>query len=178
MILSDVDLMAAIKGKRLLIEPFSDDTVRENGIDLRLADEIAHHKKGAEGFVMDPTDQKSIDSSYSMEKGKGSMILGPGEHVLLSTLELIGMPDDLIGFVELRSTWARHGLALPPTIIDAGFKGTVTLAVFNTAPYSIKLTPKQRFAHIVFAKTSSKVADTYAGSYSGQRGINIPKAVK
>jgi dCTP deaminase len=178
MILSDVDLMDAIKSKRLLIQPFSDDTVRENGIDLRLADEIAHHGSVKDDFVMDPSDEESIRKCFKVEKGSGSMVIKAGEHVLLSTHEYMEMPDDLVGFVELRSTWARHGLSLPPTIIDAGFKGTVTLAVSNNAPYSIALKPQQRFAHIVFVKTSSKVRKPYSGGYFEQRGIKIPKAVK
>ena len=178
MILSDVDLKGAIKNRRLVITPFEEEIVRENGIDLRLADEIARHKNENTDFLMDPTDQRSIDSSYQVEKGVNQLVISPGEHVLLSTYEFIEMPDDLVGFVELRSTWARHGLSLPPTIIDAGFKGTVTLAVSNNAPYRIALKPKQRFAHIVFVKTSSKVTNTYSGGYAEQRGIKIPKAVK
>jgi dCTP deaminase len=178
MILSDVDLMDAIKNKRLMIHPFSEDTVRENGIDLRLADEIAHHAGVKEDFLLDPSDEESIKKCFSVEKGAASMVLKSGEHVLLSTHEYIEMPDDLVGFVELRSTWARHGLSLPPTIIDAGFKGTVTLAVSNNAPYSIVLKPKLRFAHIVFVKTSSRVKNPYTGGYYEQRGIKIPKAAK
>ena len=178
MILSDVDLKEAIKNKRLVLTPFSEDTVRENGIDLRLADEIAHHDGASSDFVLDPADESSINKCYSIEKGVGTMVLKAGEHVLLSTYEYMEMPDDLVGFVELRSTWARHGLSLPPTIIDAGFKGTVTLAVSNNASYGIALKPRQRFAHIVFVKTSSKVNKPYAGGYSEQRGISIPKAVK
>jgi dCTP deaminase len=178
MILSDVDLLEAIRNKRLLIQPFSDDTVRENGIDLRLADEIAHHSGVGEDFLMDPSNEDSIRKCFRIEKGAGSMVVKAGEHVLLSTHEYMEMPDDLVGFIELRSTWARHGLSLPPTIIDAGFKGTVTLAVSNNAPYSIALKPQQRFAHIVFVRTSSKVKNTYSGGYFEQRGIKIPKAVK
>ena len=170
MILSDVDLMDAIKNKRLVLTPFSADTVRENGIDLRLADEIARHDGTGKDFVMDPTDDSSITKCYRIEKNLGTMVLKPGEHVLLSTHEYMEMPDDLVGFIELRSTWARHGLSLPPTIIDAGFKGTVTLAVSNNASYSIALKPQQRFAHIVFVKTSSKVKKPYAGGYFEREG--------
>ncbi|MEM3296699.1 MAG: hypothetical protein QXG73_01335, partial [Candidatus Micrarchaeaceae archaeon] len=83
-----------------------------------------------------------------------------------------------VGFVELRSTWARHGLSMPPTIIDAGFSGNVTLEVFNNAPYGILLKPKTRFAHIIFAATMNKVKNTYKGKYLGQRGIRLPKTIK
>lgn len=178
MILSDFDLMNMIKSKRLTIEPFSDDIVRENGIDFRLADEIAHHREMDKDFIMDPTNEDHIKASYEVLKRVKSIIIGPHEQVLLSTNEHISMPDDLVGIVELRSTWARHGLSMPPTIIDAGFHGTVTLEVNNNAPYRIALKPKQRFAHIIFLKTSSKVANIYSGSYNDQRGVKLPKALK
>ena len=41
MILSDFDLESLIKEKRLVIKPFKKDIIRENGLDLRLSNEIA-----------------------------------------------------------------------------------------------------------------------------------------
>ncbi|MGC8670072.1 MAG: dCTP deaminase [Candidatus Micrarchaeia archaeon] len=178
MILSDFDLLNMIRNGRLKIEPFDEEIVRENGIDFRLAEEVAHHKEMPNDFIMDPADENSISNSYLLAKDASSMIIGPHEQVLLSTYESISMPDDIAGIVELRSTWARHGLSMPPTIIDAGFKGTVTLEVFNNAPYKIKLRPMVRFAHVVFAKTTSKVQRPYSGIYNEQRGIKLPKVIK
>jgi dCTP deaminase len=85
------------------------------------------------------------------------------------------MPDNLMGFVELRSSWARHGLSMPPTIIDAGFKGDITLEVINHSTHNIALKPGVRFAHIIFAATMNRVKNTYSGKYLGQRGIRTPK---
>ncbi len=179
MILSDFDLLNFINSKRLKIEPFAADIVRENGIDFRLADEIAHHRDLGPDFVMDPSDEAMIASSYDVQKGQDKLIIKPHEQVLLSTIEYVEIPDDIVGIVELRSTWARHGLSMPPTIIDAGFKGTVTLEVINNAPNAICLRSSTRFAHIVFIKATSRVERSYAtGSYSGQRGIKLPKAIK
>ncbi len=103
------------------------------------------------------------------------MVLEPNEQVLLSTIEYLGLPNNIMGFVELRSTWARHGLSMPPTIIDAGFHGTITLEVVNNAPYKILLRSEQRFAHIIFAETSSSVKKPYSGTYMEQSGIKLPK---
>ncbi len=178
MILSDFDLMNMIKSKRLVIDPFVDGLVKENGIDLRLSDEIARQFKPSEDFVMDPTNEECVKSAYKLQKGMKQLTIDSHEHVLLSSMEYIGMPDDLVGLVELRSTWGRHGLSIPPTIIDVGFKGTITLEVVNNAPYKIMLKPGMRFAHAVFSKTSSKVEKIYLGTYNEQRGIKLPKAIK
>jgi dCTP deaminase len=178
MILSDFDLSSAIKGRRLIIEPFEQELVRENGIDLRLDDEVARHVVGDKDFVMDPSNEEHIKKSYKLEKKVTEIILDPKEQVLLTTYEQMEVPDDLMGFVELRSTWARHGLSMPPTIIDAGFVGNITLEVINNSPYKIKLRPMQRFAHIIFAKTSSRVNNVYSGQYKGQKGVRLPKVLK
>ncbi len=178
MILSDVDILNMVRTRRLVIRPFLREIVRENGIDCRLTDEIAHHALFEEGFVLDPTDKDHVGITYNVKKGQKSMVIEPHEQVLLSTHEYLEMPDDVAGFVELRSTWARHGLSMPPTIIDAGFKGTITLEVVNNAPYRIMLRPKQRFAHIIFEKLDSKTGSAYSGFYSGQRGIKLPQVLK
>ena len=178
MILSDVDILNMLRTKRLVIKPFAREIVRENGIDCRITSEVARHQPGNEGFVLDPANEEHIAMAYRIEKGKDGIVIGPHEQVLLSTHEYLEMPNDIAGFVELRSTWARHGLSMPPTIIDAGFRGTITLEVVNNAPYSILLRPKQRFAHIIFEKLDSKTGSRYSGFYSGQRGIKLPQVLK
>ena len=140
MILSDYDINGMIKMKRLVIKPFYNDMVRENGIDMRLAGEIAHHKDMGSDFVMDPmSSNEDIGKCFKIKKNAKEMVIASREQVLLTTSEYIEVPDDVAGFVELRSTWARHGLSMPPTIIDAGFKGTITLEVINNAPWHFSL---------------------------------------
>jgi len=179
MILSDFDLVNMLKEKRLIIKPFNKEIIRENGVDLRLAGEVGYHNPMlSEDFVVDPSKKEDIENEYIVEKNKKEIILQPKQQVLLSTIEYLKMPDNLIGFVELRSTWARHGLIMPPTIIDAGFEGTITLEVYNASIYKIKLKPKLRFAHIIFAVTMNRVKNTYKGSYSGQKGVFRPKVIK
>jgi dCTP deaminase len=178
MILSDFDIENMVKGKRLVIKPLHADTIRQNGVDLRLAPEIAHHSMLDSSKLIDPSNPKHVSSIYSIEKNVKSMELKPHEQVLLSTIEYLSVPKDIAGFVELRSTWARHGLSMPPTIIDAGFNGTITLEVINNAPYRLLLKPGQRFAHIVFIKTDNVASNGYKGHYSNQHGIRVPKVIK
>ncbi len=178
MILSDYDINGMIKMKRLVIKPFMDEIVRENGIDMRLSDEIARHVAKGPDYIMDPTNEDFIKECYRVEKNMKKMIVDSREQVLLSTHEYIEVPDDVAGFVELRSTWARHGLSMPPTIIDAGFKGTITLEVINNAPYKIMLRPNQRFAHVIFVKLMNRTSSAYKGFYSGQLGVKLPQVLK
>lgn len=92
-----------------------------------------------------------------------------GDFTLGVTREAITMPNDLMAFVQLRSTWARRGFMIPPTVIDAGFRGSITLEIakFGATEY---VPVGQRFAHVIFAKLSTPSAP-YAGKYQNQTGI-------
>ena|ERR1039458_5575996 len=96
--------------------------------------------------------------------------LGHGRFTLGVTRERVEVPNDLMAFVQLRSTWARHGIMLPPTIVDAGFQGTLTLEIASFADPAELLPVGERFVHLIFAKLCTPTAP-YAGKYQGQSGI-------
>ena len=92
-----------------------------------------------------------------------------GPFCLGCTREVFEIPDDLMAFVEIRSTWARRGFFLPPTIVDAGFRGNLTLEILRFDDNSID-PYQQRFAHLIFSKLTSP-NNPYKGKYQGQTGI-------
>ena len=107
-----------------------------------------------------------------MEKGD-SFIINPHEHVLLYTIEYLNLPEDIMGFVNLRSTFARTGLIVPPTIVDANFEGQLTIEVVGSE-FPVKINVGDRFLHVVFAKLTSPVEKPYIGKYQGQTGVQLP----
>jgi len=169
MILSDFDLWNYIRSGRLKIEPFTEDIVRENGLDLRIGGQIARFTRNNKTF-----DTRSSDPSdfYYFEEGQ-SFTIKQGEHVLLHTKEYLSLPKDLMGFVNLRSSYARIGLMIPPTIIDANFEGELTIELVG-GDFPVKLYEGDRFLHVVFARLSSIVERPYMGRYQGQRGVRLP----
>ncbi|MCD6094962.1 MAG: dCTP deaminase [Thermoprotei archaeon] len=177
MILSDFDLQGYIMSGRLVIKPFDEDILRENGIDLRIGGQIARLKRTDKVFDVMSFSKKPESHNYedffTIEEVE-EFIINPFEHVLITSLEYLELPNDLMGFVELRSTFARMGLIIPPTIIDAGFKGQITLEV-RGAPFPIKLKKGMRFAHVIFAKLMNPVLKPYRGKYFKQQGVTLPK---
>ncbi|MCY0868834.1 MAG: dCTP deaminase [Desulfurococcus sp.] len=172
MILSDWDIRVYIEKKLLVINPLLEDTIRENGVDLRFGNEFCRFKKT--NTVVD-TLRSSVDDVLECFKvGGEGFVVNPLEHVLTTTLEYVEFPSDLVGLVNLRSTFARYGLYIPPTVIDAGFKGNITIElVGSTIP--VKVYPGQRFLHLILARTSSPVYRPYSGKYQGQTGVTPPK---
>jgi dCTP deaminase len=179
MILSDYDIDNAIRAKRLVVKPLRNDAIRENSLDLRLGSEIAvRNKKFTQSFVFDPTNAEHIKDEFTVEEGLNKLVIPAGEQVLLSSEESIRISDDLMGFIALRSTFARHGLMIAPTIIEAGFEGNITLAVTNSAGCAIELKPGMKFAHVVLAQLMNKTMNPYKGSYLNQKGVWLPKVLK
>jgi dCTP deaminase len=178
MILSDFELKHMISSKRLTVEPLSEDTIQQNGIDLKINNEIAMGTKRDDAACIDATSSEDIKRFYEIIKSDdGIFILSPLRHYLLSTREHLELPNDLMGFCGLRSTFARLGFVSPLTIIDAGFSGTLTIESFYGGSSSIKIPVGCRFLHVVFARLTTQVDAPYRGHYQHQKGIKLPKAV-
>lgn len=178
MILSDFELKHMVSFKRLIIEPLSEDTIQQNGIDLKISEEIAMGTKRNDVACIDATSNEDIKKFYEIIKSDdGSFVLSPLRNYLLSTQEHLELPNDLMGFCGLRSTFARLGFISPLTIIDAGFNGTLTIESFYGGSTPIKIPVGCRFLHVVFAKLTSQVDAPYRGHYQHQKGIKLPKSV-
>lgn len=175
MILARGEILKLIKDGSLSIEPFTEDVVRENGLDLRVGNEYAIY--AFENQVIDPCELEYTRHLFSIVEAKdGRIIIPPRSFALLTTMEYVKFPRDVIGFCNLRSTLARYGLGIPPTIIDTGFEGNITIEVINNSGNYIILRPGMRFLHVVLAKTIGEAK--YEGKYLGQRGVTPPKGLK
>lgn len=139
--------------ERLIVSPLLDPKVQiqQGGIDLRLGgvflkgqlDRVTHHDPAV------PPSGKHADYQIRHVLLRQYLVLQPGEMILGSTLEYIVLPEDVVGFITLRSSWGRLGLSLStPAKINAGGRLSVTLGIFNQGPMPIKLYPGARFCHL------------------------------
>lgn len=171
MILGDRDLKYYLEKGWIIIDPLNPDSIRENGIDLRVGNQVARFNEIDE--VYDST--QDISKFYTVENGN-EFIINPHEHVLFTTLERIILPNDVMAFVNLRSSFARLGLLIPPTIVDAGFHGELTIEIFGSS-FPIKIKTGTRFIHLIFAKTLTPVENPYHGNYQGQVGVKLSQKI-
>lgn len=126
--------------------------------------------------IVDPYKQETIDDSLSMPQNL-PYIMPPLTRLLIHTQEIVRVPELYIGHVELRSTFARLGLILPPTYADPGFEGTLTLEVFNASQHSIIIHPNMHFAEMVLV--SAPFEPLYEGRYQGQGDeVVVAKAIE
>lgn len=97
------------------------------------------------------------------EYGTDSWTLTPGEFVLGSTVETVGIPADLVASVEGRSSWGRKGLTIHSTAgwVDPGFVGDLTLEISNEGNEPVTVEAGDRICQIVFHTLHSSAERPY-----------------
>ena len=103
---------------------------------------------------------------------RGDIILcsgTPGRFMLASTIEHFAVPDDVLGVVHDKSTWARLGLTVKNTVIEPGWRGYLTLELSNDSDVSIHVREGSPIAQIVFHLLDRPAERPYAGKYQDQK---------
>ncbi len=165
MILSDITLTEMLKTGELKISPLTDAQIQPASIDIRLGDTFSIVEDSSSGII-------TLESEISYKTIKtDTYLLLPGQFVLATTMEYIELPDDLTAFVEGRSSLGRMGLFIQNAgWVDPGFKGEITLELFNANRCAIELRAGRRVGQLVFAKMDRQAQNPYRGKYQGQTG--------
>jgi len=153
-LLSDVEILEELAVGRLRIDGFSQECLTPNGYDLRIAEIVP---EGATEPIR-----------------SGAVELRPTQHVLLSTIERVALPPSLCGQLWLRTSWARRGLVGSFGLVDAGFEGTLTLALQNASQQTLSLAIGERVVQLAFYRLGRAAERPYAdrsGRYQHQRGV-------
>lgn len=100
--------------------------------------------------------------------GDNGVVINPNSYIQIETLEVFKMPSDITAMILNKSTWAKLFIYGPNTVIDAGFKGTLTIALHNNGPWPINIGKGMGIAHIIFDK-SAKAKVPYDGKYQNQK---------
>ena len=105
--------------------------------------------------------------------------LRKGMFSLASTVEEFNMPNDLIGMVHDKSSWARRGLSLFNTVIEPGWRGFLTLELTQHADALLEIKMNDPIAQIVFIRLEEPTESVYTGKYQDQKsGPQIARSEK
>lgn len=94
--------------------------------------------------------------------------LEPGGFLLASTIEWFSMPNDVLGVVHDKSSWARRGIAVQNTVLEPGWCGYLTLEISNHGNSAITLYRETPIAQIIFHQLTRPVYRAYGGKYQNQ----------
>ena len=97
--------------------------------------------------------------------------IGPGDSVLLSTKEVIKLPNNIGATIKDKSSFMRAGLMVVQGWVDPGFIGTLTVRMTNVGTKPFWLKQGQPFCQIVFEEIKQAVSNSYDGHYQNQCGI-------
>jgi dCTP deaminase len=96
------------------------------------------------------------------------IVLNPGAFTLASTIERFTMPNDIVGIVHDKSSWARQGLAVQNTVIEPGWSGWLTLELTNHSKTPIKIYRGVGIAQVIFHLLDEPTEQEYDGKYQAQ----------
>lgn len=164
MILSDKSIKNLLLRRELKVEPLTEKAIQSASLDCHLDS----HFLLVEDRKMSSID---LDKEVIYKKYEGEeIILPPHSFLLACTKECIHVPSHITAFVEGRSSIGRIGLFIQNAgWVDPGFKGQITLELYNANSLPIRLKSGRRICQLVFCKLDQPVLSSYQGKYQGQR---------
>lgn len=165
MILSDKTIKKMLEDKALEITPLEEGQIQPASVDIRLSNTFCIVEDSSKGII---TFDKEIEYKHL---ATDTYLLLPGQFVLATTMEYVSLPNDMTAFVEGRSSLGRMGLFIQNAgWVDPGFRGEITLELFNANRCAIELKAGRRIGQLVFAKMDRAALFPYRGKYQGQKG--------
>lgn len=100
-------------------------------------------------------------------------VMTPGQFIIASSVERFNMPNNILGRVSDKSTWARQGVAVQNTIIEPGWRGHLTLELTNHSSKPIRIFLGSPIAQIIFEWLDEPTDMPYQGKYQDQEAFPI-----
>lgn len=164
MILSDKTLKSMLASGELVVSPIDEKSIQPASIDCRLGDHFLLVEENQMDII-------SLDTEITYREITSEAItIPPHSFLLATTQEYVEVPNNLTAFVEGRSSIGRIGLFIQNAgWVDPGFKGRITLELYNAGSMPIRLQAGKRICQLVFCLMDQAAENPYAGKYQGQK---------
>lgn len=166
MILTKDKILRLIHKKKIVVEPLDIKAIGPASIDLTLGNQLRIFTKSKELInLKSEVDYKNHTKLISIDKGYR---LKPRELVLGMTVEDIKLPEDIAGWLNSRSRFARIGLMshITAPFVLPGISGRPVLEIYNAGPRTIVLHPGIKICQIVLQECRGKAR--YEGIFKNQ----------
>lgn len=165
-ILTKDEIINEIKKGNIKIKPLVLDNIGPASIDLRLSNKFRIFKKTNTIFdVKNESDYKEITELVVCD----SILIMPGETILGMTQEEITLPENICGWLEGRSRFARIGLMvhISASFMQPGISNHQVLEMTNMSNVPLKLHSGTKICQFIFQKTIGNAK--YKGRFSNQK---------
>ena len=182
--LCDRDIIQWLDEGKLVIEP-RQPVERINGAtaDVRLGNQFRVFQGHTAAYIdlsgpkneVNEALERVMSDEIVLPEGE-AFYLHPGELALAVTLESVTLPDNVVGWLDGRSSLARLGLMVHVTAhrIDPGWHGHIVLEFFNSGKLPLALRPGMVIGALSFEPMSGSADRPYNrrqdAKYKNQQG--------
>ncbi len=190
--LSDGDIEQRMADGSIVIDPQpASDAIAGISVDLRLDhrfrvfnnNSVTHLDLSGDRIQLERDINRIMSKEIEIE-ADDALFIHPGELVLGATLESVSVPEDLVGWLDGRSSLARLGLMVHVTAgrIDPGWQGQIVLEFYNNGKLPLALRPGMVICAMSFEMLSSPALRPYNkrenAKYRDQKGATFSRIAK
>src|SRR5262249_14644932 len=147
-----------------LVLPYKPDHVQHSAYELSV---------GREAYITSVSKEKT-----RVPPGE-KIIIPPGQFGLLTTREVVRVPEDTIAFISIRDRIKFRGLVnVSGFHVDPGYKGHLKFAVYNAGSQPVVLDQKQRVFMIWFSELDDVDTEPYKNKPRGRYIIDSDDVTK
>lgn len=152
------------------------------GYDCRLARDEFKVFSPIQGTEINPKqfDSNSLLDSPLRTDEDGSLywLLPPHSYALGVTIERFHIPRNVTAIALGKSTYARCGIVVNTTPLEANWRGRLVVELYNAANLPVRLFAEEGFVQILFFESNEECETSYSdrqGKYQDQQGLTLPK---
>jgi len=162
-------ILQEMKLGRIVIDPFAEDQLGAASIDLTLGDEI--RVIADTGVPIDITDDSDYRNHTEVQSLAKPFVLAPGATIHGITRERVSLPQDICGFLEGRSRFARLGLMIHVTsaMVQPGVRNRQVLEMGNVSGRALRIHAGVRVCQLVLMRTEGEAM--YQGRFTSQEEV-------
>ena len=169
MILGVKKLLELVKEKQL-VENLSERELKNPegaGFDIRIGELYEVSGKGFLAIEKRKTPKIKLIAKYNRKKAK-RIFLKPQTYYLMKTVEKLNVPENLLALFTPRSTLYRSGVYIFGGQSAPGYKGELTMGIYNFRKEPFELEMGSRVLHIMFFEVKGEIS-LYRGQWQGGR---------
>lgn len=154
------------------VEPF----VEQDIFEFHLRKKIPSCYEGSDVLVTNNSTTEKVSMTYGLSSCGYDIRIDQditldslhGMYFLASSMDWFRMPNDVMGVVHDKSSWARRGLSVFNTVIEPGWRGFLTLELKNMSDRMIYIPRGAPIAQVVFHRLDQECEKPYNGKYQDQ----------
>ncbi|MDD3573774.1 dCTP deaminase [Methanospirillum sp.] len=122
------------------------------------------------GIIINPYAEESQQpASYDLRASEPA-IINKNMMTLLASKEWIELPVDIAATLRCRSSYARRGIFISGGFVDPGFRGHLTLCLYNCGSDNVSVLEGDRIIQMVFQQVDLP-GEGYSGRYQDSHGV-------